>query len=361
MTYFSHKMTTPLQHSSKPTSFSFKMTSIRTSSYSIEEDVHLCHVYLDISQNPIIGINQSRDQMWARVELAYHSGQFSSQPRPRRSLQTRMTTILAAISKLRGCANQIENKNPSGASQEDILNQAKMLLAQDPKYIRGFKFAHVWSILKDCEKFTNDNTNSPARFQQQRRSFNSPQSCSSGFESPTSAPTGMSSFDLNMNEEEVPINLSKRPIGVKKAKGKQKSDEQFKKLMEQSQKLVNVIENGNFERNELLRQKVDVARMREENKILFMDMNSISDPEFRQFIQSERRKIYRSRAQTSEHGEQGEGSQYQGSQYRASQFQRSQYEEEHREGAEDEHQRSQNPSQDYSQYYDYLGGTENNF
>ncbi|XP_062112940.1 uncharacterized protein LOC133824089 [Humulus lupulus] len=128
----------------------------------------------------------------------------------------------------------------------------------------------------------------------------------------------MSSFDLNMNEEEVPINLSERPIGVKKAKGKQKSDEQFKKLMDQSQKLVNVIENDNFERNELLRQKVDVARKREENKILFTDFNSISDPEFCQFIQREKRKIYRSRAQTSEHGEQGEGSQYQGSQYRAS-------------------------------------------
>ena len=98
------------------------MTSIRTSSYSIQEDVRLCQVYLDISQNPIIGINQSKDQFWARGESAYHSREFSSQPRPRRSLQTRMTTILAAVSKLRGCINQIENQNPSGASQEDIVS-----------------------------------------------------------------------------------------------------------------------------------------------------------------------------------------------------------------------------------------------
>ncbi|XP_062102924.1 uncharacterized protein LOC133813910 [Humulus lupulus] len=131
-----------------------------------------------------------------------------------------------------------------------------MLLVQDLKYRRWLKFDHVWSILKDCEKFTNDNTNSPTRFQQQGRNFNSPHSCSHGFESPTSAPSGMSSFDLNMNDEEVPINLSERPIGVKKAKEKQKSDEQFKKLMDQSQKLVNIIENDNFERNELLRQRL---------------------------------------------------------------------------------------------------------
>ena len=44
------------------------------------------------------------------------------QRRPKRSLQTRMTSILSAVSKLRGCVNQIENKNPSGASEEDIVS-----------------------------------------------------------------------------------------------------------------------------------------------------------------------------------------------------------------------------------------------
>uniref|UniRef100_A0A803Q684 No apical meristem-associated C-terminal domain-containing protein n=1 Tax=Cannabis sativa TaxID=3483 RepID=A0A803Q684_CANSA len=144
------------------------MSSIRTLSYSLEEDIHLCRVYLDISQNPIIGINQSKDQFWARVEAEYHLPEmFMTQRRPRRSLQSRMTTILAAVSKFRGCINQIENKNPSGASEQDIINQAKMLLSQDPKYKKGFKYDHVWPILKDCEKFTNNNANGATRFQQQ--------------------------------------------------------------------------------------------------------------------------------------------------------------------------------------------------
>ena len=99
------------------------MTSIRSLSYSIEEDMHLCHVYLDVSQNPIIGINQSKDQFWARVENEYQKSEiFNRQPRPRRSLQTRMTTILSAVSKLRGCVNKIENKNPRGASEQDIVS-----------------------------------------------------------------------------------------------------------------------------------------------------------------------------------------------------------------------------------------------
>ncbi|KAF3528410.1 hypothetical protein DY000_02041013 [Brassica cretica] len=116
------------------------MTSIRSSSYSIEEDMHLCHVYLDVSQNPIIGINQSKDQFWARVENEYQKSEiFNRQPRPRRSLQTRMTTILSAVSKLRGCVNKIENKNPRGASEQDIVS---------------------------IEKFANNNTNASVAFQE---------------------------------------------------------------------------------------------------------------------------------------------------------------------------------------------------
>ncbi|XP_062104521.1 uncharacterized protein LOC133815729 [Humulus lupulus] len=300
------------------------MSSSRTASYSLEEDMHLCHVYIDIFQDPIIGRNQSGNSFWARVESEYHKNEkFSNQPRPRRSLQTRMTTIIGAVAKLRGFINQIQNKNPSGASQEDI-------------------------------KFTSDdNINGPSRFQQDGPNFTSSKSSSHNFDSPTSASTGMSSFDLNINNEEIITNSTERPIGVKKAKAKQLGDDQFNKLMEQSKKLVQVIEKSNTDRNERYKRKI-------EDKILFTDLDSISDPEFRQYIQSERRRIYRERARTSEVGEQGEGSQYQRSQYRASQYQ-GQSAQDEGQRSQDQGERSKNNSQDYSQYFDYLGGTGNNF
>ena len=97
------------------------MTSSRGPTYTVQEDMHLCHIYLDISQNPIIGISQKKDQFWARIETEYHSNGIQK-VRPRRSLETRMATILSAVSKLRGCINQIENKNPSGASDQDIVS-----------------------------------------------------------------------------------------------------------------------------------------------------------------------------------------------------------------------------------------------
>lgn len=98
------------------TQISYEMSTICSGSYFIEEDTHLYHVYHDISQNPVIGINQSRDQFWKRIQVEYEK-YFHSQPRPRRSLQARMISILAAVSKLREYINQNQNKNPSGASR----------------------------------------------------------------------------------------------------------------------------------------------------------------------------------------------------------------------------------------------------
>ncbi|ESR47163.1 hypothetical protein CICLE_v10003950mg [Citrus x clementina] len=69
-----------------------------------------------------------------------------------------MQSILATIGKLRGCIRQIENQNPRGASEQEILNRAKVLLAQDKKYNKWFKFDHVWPILKDIEKFGDDHS-----------------------------------------------------------------------------------------------------------------------------------------------------------------------------------------------------------
>ena len=41
--------------------------SSRASGYSIPEDVLLCEVYIEISQDPIAGVNQSGDRFWSRV------------------------------------------------------------------------------------------------------------------------------------------------------------------------------------------------------------------------------------------------------------------------------------------------------
>ena len=71
--------------------------------------------------------------------------------------------------------------------------------------------------------------------------------------------------------------------------------------MEQNDKLLKAITIDNSERNEIQRQKVELAKMKEENKILFAYLNSITDHASRAYIESPKKKeILRKRAQTSQ-------------------------------------------------------------
>ena len=60
-----------------------------------------------------------------------------------------------------------------------------MLLAQDKSYKKGFKFDHVWPILKDIENF-GDNTNAAKVFKRQTVKFVSSESKNFIPESPKS-------------------------------------------------------------------------------------------------------------------------------------------------------------------------------
>ena len=98
------------------------MTS-RSSGYNISEDVLLCQVYIDISQDPITGRYQYANEFWSRVELKYNElRQQHLEYRNMRSVHSRMDTINVEVRRLNGCLKQVENLNPSGASEKDIVS-----------------------------------------------------------------------------------------------------------------------------------------------------------------------------------------------------------------------------------------------
>ena len=81
----------------------------RASNYSRDEDKLLCRVYMEISQDPIIGIYQSSDQFWTRVAEAYNNGKSpDSEMRSTRSIQCRIQVIEKATRKMLACIRQIE-------------------------------------------------------------------------------------------------------------------------------------------------------------------------------------------------------------------------------------------------------------
>ncbi|XP_073153333.1 uncharacterized protein [Henckelia pumila] len=215
-------------------------SSIRSTNYAIEEDKLLCHVYLDVSQNPIIGINQSKEQFWSRIEEAYNVGKSERmQERNKRSMQCRMQVILRAVRKLCGCVSIIEKLNPSGASEEDILNRAKDLMMQDKNFTKGFKFDHVWPILKEMEKFSA--------------------------------------------EDSAPKEGHREILSVLQ-QGRSDTREMRMLALQNEQKKIS-----------LRQEQLALAKHQEENKILYIDVSTIGDPVLRQIVENNRARIMQKR------------------------------------------------------------------
>ncbi|XP_073271459.1 uncharacterized protein [Primulina huaijiensis] len=259
-------------------------SNARTASYSVEEDMIICHVYLDITQNPIICINQSKDQFWTRVEEAY------------------------SITK----PNSLQ------------FNRAKDLFMQDSNYSKRFKFDHVWPIMKDIEKFSSDINPSSSVPKIHVTNLDSSQSEAQTPETPISGSPGLHSFSINLSSDENAGGTSSgRPIGVKKAKLKKKKNDNISELLSTMKQghhnLINILEKGSTElqqhydfqmlklQNDKLKlknqqkkietrqQEMALAALQEENRVLYMDLSTIGDPEMREIIRIERAKIMRKR------------------------------------------------------------------
>ncbi|XP_074369896.1 uncharacterized protein LOC141711379 [Apium graveolens] len=147
------------------------------------------------------------------------------------------------------------------------MKKAKLFLKDDPKYQKGFKFDHVWHILKDSEKFSIPNTTPYVQ-------------CSS---SNDDIRPNLSAFDINSTEE-IGATSSVRPMRVKKAKEKRKRKHD----------------------------ELSLAEYKEENKILLKDLNSIFDLNLRKFIRTEQNRIMEKRAQQQRSTSRGRGSEDEG-------------------------------------------------
>ncbi|XP_050233453.1 uncharacterized protein LOC126681940 [Mercurialis annua] len=154
-----------------------------------------------------------------------------------------------------------------------------------PLFIKGFKFDHVWHTIKDFEKF-KDNNNS----------------------------TRQSPFSDNLEDHN--IGGSSRPIGVKKAKLKRKMAEQFSTIVsikEQNDKVIELLEKSGSDRQEQMKMQNEqflFRKEKEENKILFIDLNTISNPRIRAITQAEQEKIIQKREQQQMSPQQDNFSQY---------------------------------------------------
>ncbi|XP_055802201.1 uncharacterized protein LOC129871328 [Solanum dulcamara] len=259
--------------------------TIRTAGYSINEDIQLCQIYIEICQN----VQQKGDHFWGRVEESYNNAKEDSwEYRNKRSVHCRIQLIERAIRKLNGCITQVEN-----------IQQAKSLFRQDPNYKKGFKFDHVWEMMKDFEKFKDKKVRNQGSF------FISSESETPAPDSPIILSLNLSTFSLHLNEDITGNStLSQRLSGVKKVKMKKKVDDGFlfasKSIGLQNDRLVEMLVNANSEKKldrELKDRALKLKEYKEENKIIFMNLNDIADPNVCEFVRQEQIRIMEKRNQ----------------------------------------------------------------
>lgn len=177
---------------------------------------------------------------------------------------------------------------------------------QEPKYKKGFKFDHVWNMVKNFEKFKDivPTARQAARSQSQNVNFDSSQSNNPTPESPISTSPGLSSFSPNLDDDGFGATSSQRPAGVKKSKSKRKNDEQMSSAMnifkEENRQLMELLKKTSLDREKAMniqQQNLAFKEKREENKILLKDLNSIDDPIVREYFRAEQAKIIQKRTQ----------------------------------------------------------------
>ncbi|XP_042056460.1 uncharacterized protein LOC121801055 [Salvia splendens] len=120
----------------------------------------------------------------------------------------------------------------------------------------------------------------------------------------------LSSFPMSCDDGEEQIlggSSSSRPIRVKRAKLKKKQSDNSESIIatleKQNEQYIAGMKQANDNMSMFFKQQKnshDLKTMKEENKIMAMDLSSIVDHDSRAYFQAERRRILQKRAQQQE-------------------------------------------------------------
>ncbi|KAH6774335.1 hypothetical protein C2S51_012739 [Perilla frutescens var. frutescens] len=254
------------------------MASSRTTNFTVAEDRHLCGVYLEVSQDLIVGKNQSKKRFWERICDRYHESKTNSNMpnRSERSLQTRIRVIIKDCIKFLGCLTQVEALNISGANEQILLDRANDKMRDNDDYPNNFKFDHVWPMMKN--------------FLQVETTRHEESTLGSSNPSQSSFST-FSRDDDNMNNED---SLSQRPYGVKKSKLKKKQNEDaasFEKMLkEENERLRELIAKSQAQRAKdalFKKTKHELKKTMREDNILMLNLDMIVEPDRREYFRSQ--------------------------------------------------------------------------
>ncbi|WMV11608.1 hypothetical protein MTR67_004993 [Solanum verrucosum] len=181
-----------------------------------------------------------------------------------------------------------------------------MLLMQESTYKKGFKFDHVWNLMKDFEKLKDINTGKK-KVRGQGSTLQSSESEAPSPTSPIVSSPNISCFSLNLNENfSSHYTSSECSIGVKKSKLKRSKDEGLSSAMKLFEtknnrlgKMLSKSATSKQQDGKRLDKYIKAKEFRDETKILMKNLETISDPNISDYLQREPQRILEKRNRQS--------------------------------------------------------------
>ncbi|KAG6666483.1 glutathione S-transferase T3-like [Carya illinoinensis] len=124
----------------------------RGASFTVEEDNVLVSGWLNISIDAIRGTDQKSTQMWERISEFYHEYKKpQTMNRSVGSLINRWSMIQKCTNKFYAYLAQVESLHPSGATEQDKIEKAKILYKEMER--GNFTMDHSWNLLRHQPKW----------------------------------------------------------------------------------------------------------------------------------------------------------------------------------------------------------------
>ena len=126
--------------------------------WSVAEDETLIGLYLQFSEDAIVGTNQKASVLWRKISAAYDQAQAEKPhilpPRPLRSLESRWRRMAADLIQWSSCYDEAGRATGSGYNEADrITNASKLFYASSKPTQHNFNCHHGWEMVKNDPKW----------------------------------------------------------------------------------------------------------------------------------------------------------------------------------------------------------------
>ncbi|KAJ9557934.1 hypothetical protein OSB04_012548 [Centaurea solstitialis] len=166
-----------------------------------EEEVALCHSWINESENPASGNAQRSLKFWQSIERSFYARLEATPYRTHHQLTAKWRAMNKKIMAFNGIYNQIMNNRPSGQSDVNLLKKVRSQYQMTEGGV--FPFEECWEIVRHSPKWAAVPLMSGG---------------SSSRSTKRTRTSGSSDGHFGQDSDEVEVPPPKRPVGRGKAK-----------------------------------------------------------------------------------------------------------------------------------------------